>query len=328
MTPDDRARNLAILDQLRQAARRRGAQTPPPEGVVEYDWTRPYHFAPAQRAVLADVAGRAAARVGEALGALLRTDLKFEAAEPVECYASAADEADAYGVALHDASGSACGVIRLPAATALAWVGGLLGGGAASAGEGGELSSLETVLLLDLAAAMTQALSAVIQQSGGPALRHGDALTTLARALPDAEGAELCRFTFRAGSGDAAREFALLLRSAVLDPVAAPGRRARTGQSAERIRARLAARVEAVTVSATAHLGVATISVQDLMSLEPGDVVVLDCRARGLIAVSVDGQPVLEGLPALCRGRYAVQVPDLRRFPRLSLAVAPDEPED
>lgn len=328
MTPDDRARSLAILDQLRQAARRRGVESPPPEGVAEYDWTRPCHFTPAQHAALADFAGRAAARVGEALGVLLRADLKFEAAEPVECYASAADEADAYHVALHDGGGSACGAIRLPAATALAWVGGLLGGGATSAGEGGELSSLETVLLLDLAAAVTQALSAVIQQSGGPALRLGDALTTLGRALPDADGAELCRFTFRAGSGDAAREFALILCSAVLDPVVAPGRRARSAQGAERIRARLAARVEGVSVCATAHLGVATVSVQDLMSLEPGDVVVLNCRVSDPIAVSVDGQHVLDGLPAVCRGRYAVQVPDLRRFPRLPLALAPDEPED
>jgi len=121
---------------------------------------------------------------------------------------------------------------------------------------------------------------------------------------------------------DASPAPALLLTSRFLEPLAEADPAGRSAQpDPDEFYRRLQSRIEAASVTVRAELGAASITLGDLLALEPGDVVVLD-RARGeTINLTVDGQVVLRARPATTAGHYAVEVQDLRRYPRVELAI-------
>jgi len=114
---------------------------------------------------------------------------------------------------------------------------------------------------------------------------------------------------------------AILLTSTFLGPLAHDGPVSADNATPDEIRARIANRIETAPVTVVAELGSASISVGDFFGLEPGDIIVLNMPLGQPITLTVDGQPVVRAKPACCGGRYAVEVQDLRRYPRLDLAV-------
>jgi len=122
--------------------------------------------------------------------------------------------------------------------------------------------------------------------------------------------------------GPSPEPFSVLLAARFLEPAALDDPLARRQAddpqaTAERIRRW----IETAPVLVRAELGEASLTLSDLLALEPGDIVVLDRMAGETIDLTVDGRVVLRAQPVRCRGRYAVQVQDLRRYPRLELAV-------
>ncbi len=79
------------------------------------------------------------------------------------------------------------------------------------------------------------------------------------------------------------------------------------------------ARIEATPVTVQADLGTVSVPLCDFLSLEPGDVLVLDRHRSGTIDLAVDGHVVLKARPAVAARQYAVEVQDLRRHSRLEL---------
>jgi len=114
---------------------------------------------------------------------------------------------------------------------------------------------------------------------------------------------------------------AILLTSTFLGPLAHGGPAPGADVPPDEVRARIAGRIETAPVTVVAELGSARIAVGDFFGLEPGDVIVLDRPLGEPITLTVDGQPVVRAKPACCGGRFAVEVQDLRRYPRLDLAV-------
>jgi len=122
--------------------------------------------------------------------------------------------------------------------------------------------------------------------------------------------------------GLAPEPFSLLLLARFLEPAALDNPLARRQAddpqaTAERIRRW----IEAAPVLVRAQLGKTSLTLSDLLALEPGDVVVLDRMVGETVDLTVDGRIVLRAQPVQCQGRYAVQIHDLRRYPRLELAV-------
>ncbi len=319
MKPDEQTCHPAILEQLRAVARRRTEHPPMPVDAADYDWTCPHHFTAAQHDRLSALAKRLSKRLGEAMAATMRVEIAFEEAEVVERYADSIspDDQNVYYVPLRDPSGEPCGMVCLPAAVAVGWIENLLGDSGSAEGEDGELSSLETALLLDIVAATVKTASAASRQAGGPAFQHDAALTPLEEALPHRDGDELCCFSFRLAGDQDNAQFTFFMRSDFLESVADPTRRHEAVPSNEETRARILECIGAAPVTIAAQLGAVAVSFRDIVSLEPGDVVVLQSRVGETIGLAVDEQVVLRGIPAVCKGRYAVQVQDRRRYPRL-----------
>jgi len=68
-----------------------------------------------------------------------------------------------------------------------------------------------------------------------------------------------------------------------------------------------------VQMSIAAEMGLAEISVQELMGLKAGDIIQLDRKARDLLDISIEGVPKLLGRPGVLDNHYALKLTDLIR---------------
>lgn len=318
MNAHERARDLQILERLRAAARGRSPGRGPDVAATEYDWARPHRFTPGQRARLEEFARRAARDIAKAVSSLTRTEVALAASPPAECYPAAAraDDAKGYRVPLRDAAANPAGVLRLAAGPALRWVGQLLGGEGAAGAEPRDLSPLENALLLDLAAAMTRALSAASTGAGGPAIQHAEQVLPPDEPMPGPPDQDLWTLALRPQGDQDAGEITFVLRSELLGPIACAGEGATRAPTPAETREAVLHHLKQASVTVTACLGRVEVPVRDVVALESGDVLVLDTRHEEAVAITVEGQTVLRGSPVLCEGRYAVQVEDTRRHPR------------
>ena len=321
MIANDREQDLVILERLRAQARRHGGGAPAPLEAEDYDWGRPHHFAPAERRCLETFAQAAAERIARAVEDLVRVDMPLTAAAPAECYAAATrtDDAKAFHVPLRDAEGNPAGLLRLPVAMGLRCVAKLLGTDGSADRQPADLSALETALLLDLAAVMTGALSAASVRAGGPAFQHVEQVLPPDQALPGPPDLPLVTITLQAEGDADAGQVVFSIRSELLRPLVGPPGPKQAAISPDETREHLGQHLRRATITVTASLGTGQVSVRDLMTLEPGDVLVLETQSDEPIAVAVEGQTVWRGRPAIFEGRYAVQVDEARRHPRLKV---------
>lgn len=68
-----------------------------------------------------------------------------------------------------------------------------------------------------------------------------------------------------------------------------------------------------VQMNIAAEMGLAEISVQELMGLKAGDIIQLDRKARDLLDISIEGVPKLLGRPGVLDNHYALKLTDLIR---------------
>jgi len=68
-----------------------------------------------------------------------------------------------------------------------------------------------------------------------------------------------------------------------------------------------------VQMNVAAEMGLAEISVQELMGLKAGDIIQLDRKARDLLDISIEGVPKLLGRPGVIDNHYALKLTDLIR---------------
>ena len=301
----------AMLLQLIETVRARGAQKPDSLDAVDYDWTRPCRFTHAGLRKLNDFAQQAAEQVSRGLGAKLREDVRFEPEPVAQYYApallKAAEGAVQYSIALAQQGASPCGAIAFPQAAAIAWVQKLLGSAGDEASTDRELSSLETALLLDLAGTIAEAFSATAQAAGGPALVPSGQVIKGNYPLPQGQALEFCKIAFRQ-AGDGGAEVALVILSDRLLPVAGAQVSRQTGPSQADQRQHVRGHLDRVAVRAEAWLGTAQVAMCDVMALAPGDVLLLERKVDEPIGLSVQGNVVLQGFPVACDGRNALKV--------------------
>jgi flagellar motor switch protein FliM len=291
--------------------------------VVDYDWRTPRRFTPAERRRLGDFAAKAAQRTAAEVGNLLRRQLLLEVGAVTELYGAALwnpAERPEYGVQLTDKAGRACGMLTMPPQAAIGWTEQLLGGSAAPEVSLKPLSSLESMLLLDIAATFAKAFSATLQELGGPALQHVESVTHEKSPIEGHDKEEFCRVVLVTEIDKKRMEIGLSLLGDLLAPVADPGLQKKKPRPPEELRKELLGHLAATPVKITALLGRAAVTMRDITVLDPGDVLLLSRTLKDPIELSVMGNIVQMGYPVACDGRYAVQVVERREWPRAKLA--------
>jgi len=300
-------------------------QEVPPDAcpVADYDWSTPRRFVAAERRKLADLAAKAVQRIASDVGNLLRRQLPLEVGSVTEQYG--ADlwnpaERPEYGVPLTDKAGRVCGMLTIPPQIAIGWVEQLLGGGAPAEAALKPLSSLESALLLDIAAAFVKAFSATAQELGGPALQHVESVFHEKSPIEGHEKDEFCRFVLITEVDQKKAEIRLSVLGEPLASIADPSLAKKRPRPPEELRKELIGHLATTPVQITAWLGKSTVTMRDITILEPGDVLLLSRTLKDPIELRVMGNIVHMGYPVACDGCYAVQIVERRDWPRTKLA--------
>ena len=297
--------------------------------VVDYDWSVPRRFIPAEREQLQAFAAAAAKRVAADLAAFLRLELAMEAGPVTEHYGADAwnpQSFPAYPVPLSDKEGRPCGMLAIPPAVATGWVEHLLGGKAPVNAAMRTLTALESALLLDIAAVMTKALATASSAAGGPVFQHVERVAVDPSPMAGHESEECCRFTLTAVTGKDRAEIVVVLAGDSVAAIANPESVNRKPRPAEEIRKDMLGHLAGITASVTVRLGTATVTMRDVVGLEVGDVLLLNRTVGEPIEMLVKETVAHHGLPVACEGAYAFRILDQRLWPRLATTKGDDQP--
>jgi flagellar motor switch protein FliM len=181
-----------------------------------------------------------------------------------------------------------------------------------TSGEGADadrqLSAVERGLLSDIVAAVANAVSAASRQAGGPGFRHSEGPPQGEPDLPGEDFSEYCELSVRPSGSADERLLSVVILSDVLAGVCQGPAARKAERRAEDVTRDLLAHVNSATVVATARLGRLELSMRDILSLEPGDVLLMQQRVDEPIDLLVEGAVLLSGFPAKSSGKYALKI--------------------
>jgi flagellar motor switch protein FliM len=293
---------------LRTAQRTRSSRFEKPGDVTPFDFHVPHRFAPEQVQHLRDVAEVLARDLTATLSATLQGAFPITLGEFREVYVSQQVAADGACFIPLNFNKRLAGYFLLPRDTAIGWVTKLLGGLAdAEIEEGRILSSLEIDLLLDVTEKVVAAVSHVSKDNGGPDVTHTPTVSTSPIELVE-EGqiADLCRITFQRNEGEKALPFSIVVLSELLEPIAGVVRPPQ--RSTDEIHQDMLTHVKSVPIKVNVRLGAVNVSMRDLVSLEAGDVILLQRPLEEPIDVIVSGKTIMTGQPVQHHGWYGLQI--------------------
>jgi len=330
MSPVDSQYDSEVLRRLQAAA---GTSAPPGVGTdegdepLDYDWRRPCLFTPDQKRRMDDLLRQVVKAASSAVRDLLRAKVRIELKQWSQHYrwelTELTTDDDGYGVTLLDANRDPFGMAILSASVATTWVGMLLGGSEVKM-DGRELSELETDLLLDATGEIIDAFSDTLELFGAKRLACCEKVAKDELAFPGEDTDEYCRMVFRyrelsardgggaeadTGAEDSEPEhmFSIIVRAAEFGPVTGAVLPAGPPDPSPEMRDTMRRNVGRFPVTLRATIGRASLQVSDILSLETGDVIVLDRKADDAIHMTLQGKPLIVAFPATTEGYYSVQ---------------------
>ena len=216
---------------------------------------------------------------------------------------------DDYYLAFGTDQSHPCGLISIPTKTAFIWATQLLGDPESEEEDSGrDLSQLEESLLLDMLSALIEVFSQKIWdfQPAGNIVR---------RLLPlELKGTEeLCKITFDVKKTDQEKssEAYFLILCSELETVVGKAEQTVGRFSAEDISKAILGHIQQMPVCITAQLDSMVLTLEEIMSLEVGDILLLDKKVDEPIELITSGRTALLGRPAKLAGKHALVITEL-----------------
>jgi len=212
-----------------------------------------------------------------------------------------------YFMPLRNESAQECGYLAVRTADACGWISSLLGGGEEAQDER-ELSRLEKDLLLDLGRALTGAISTASKASNSVAFTCADRLGKEAPIAEAGLAEAYCRFAFCAEEGSDDASIRVVLSCGLLDPLVRP-RQAEQAEGAKKDnRQAMTQHLQRVAVRLRARLGFARVPMSHMVSIESGDVLLLESPGGQPVDVVIGNKTVVRAFAVRSEGHYAVQI--------------------
>lgn len=320
------------MQQLLAAIGSRPAKDTAQVEATEYDWHQPHHFSSDQLKKLECFTEKVAAAIAKKFATLYNSDFDVTIASTTQHFAyefldqvSAGEQSGyylAFGIGQQQGSQSArsqmkgekpfgdinpCGLISIPLQTAISWVTQLLGEKESEKEPDKALSQLEESLLSDIGFGIVEAFSNSYEgcdfYPAGGIIRE-----KLPLELRGPE--ELCKITFSTKKAETenSAEADLLILCDKLDPVVGKSVQADSKLSANDISKAILKHLSQMSVSVTAQLASTALTFEQIMSLRPCDVLLLDKRINEAVELIVEGRTLFRGQPAKSTGKYAVVI--------------------
>ncbi len=216
---------------------------------------------------------------------------------------------DDYYLAFGTDQSHPCGLISIPTKTAFIWATQLLGDPESEEEDSGrDLSQLEESLLLDMLSALIEVFSQKIWDLQ-------PAKNIVRRLFPlELKGTEeLCKITFDVKKTDQEKssEAYILILCSELETVVGKAEQTVGGFSAEDISKAILGHIQQMPVCITAQLDSMVLTLEEIMSLEVGDILLLDKKVNEPIELITSGRTALLGQPAKLAGKHAMVITEL-----------------
>jgi flagellar motor switch/type III secretory pathway protein FliN len=325
----------AKIHQLLTAIGSRGRDDGKQVEAVDYDWHQPHFFNSQQTKKLAGFAAESAVLIAEKFGALCQHAFEVKITSTSEhfagqflgqdhsgqtkCAACLTAEPANYYLPFRTGQDPPCGFISISPQTAVIWATQLLGD-TAKENSIRPLSDLEASFLFDMTLRIIEAIS-----EAGEKCRFSSAAEAMTNVLPlQLKGTEeFCKITFdvkKAASESAApgrdaaqankpgSEAHILILCEKLAPAIGEAEQLAGKFSGEAIALAMQNHIEKIPVPVTLQLACVPITVEQMLNLAVGDVLVLDKKINEPAQLLAAGKTVCRGFCAKSANNYAMVV--------------------
>lgn len=296
---------------------------------VDYDWHQPHFFNSRQTKKLANFAAKTASLIAEKFGALCQHSFEVTITSTSEHFAGQFLGQDPAGQ--HQGPGNyylpfrlgqrfdkltapsqvegetPCGFVSIPPQTAVVWATQLLGAAESKENSAKPLSDIEASFLFDMASLIVKAIT-----EAGEKCPFGVAADCLTAVLPlQLKGEEeFCKITFqvkKTGSETGSEAHILILCEKLAQAL---GENSLTAGkfSPETIARAMQNHIEKIPVPITVQLACVPVTVEEVLNLAVGDVLLLDKKISEPAQLIAAGKTVCRGLCAKVGGNYALAV--------------------
>lgn len=312
----------ALLAQFSSPEVEKGRNTEPVDAGGHYrvyDFKRPDRFARDQLRTLHMLHEPFARFVGTAMSAHLRTPVKTTLADVSQrIYDEYLSTLRAPSVMYICSSQAFDGkfIIEISTYVVFAMIDRLMGGNGKTKARIRELTEIEETLARGLVVRVLRCMHDAWESiaSLNPVIDQYESNPQFAQIVAPNDTVAL--LTFEMKMGEISGTMSVCIPHSTMQPVMqrlsaqqwyAESRKSKAGQSADTIKARL----EQVRVPVIANLGHAEITVKDFLSLDIGDVIVLEQQSSSELSVVVGNNPKFRAIPGVLRGQLAVQITDV-----------------
>jgi flagellar motor switch protein FliM len=281
---------------------------------TEYNWNQPHYFDSKQINRLDEFTKKVARAMSVKFVDFCHSEFDVTVVSIMQHFAAELiDQAmesgqDDYYLAFGTDQDHPCGLISIPTQTAFIWATQLLGDPESEEDSGRDLSQLEESLLLDLLSALIEAFSQKIWV-------FQPAKYIVRRLFPlELKGTEeLCKITFDVKKADQEKssEAYILILCSKLESAVGKAEQTVGGFSADDISKAILGHMQHMPVCITAQLASTVLTLEEIMSLEVGDILLLDKKVNEPIELITSGRTALLGRPAKSAGKHAVVITEL-----------------
>ena len=285
-----------------------------PQGgdAVDYDWSVPNFFTTTQLEKIEQLAALIESNMSKAVSDKLNQEIELRAGSPTQLFGSnlgtSTEEGGYYYAGLIGHQGEVCGLISLPAKCALGWVAKALGSGGGDDQEPREPSAMEAMLLLDILAGATTAISDALSLSGGPEIQCGQQIHSEPLDADVDPGNEYMEILFKSTEPESEAALRLTLTCGVF--MQALGMMKREASSKEDVRKEMLGHIEQIQITAEVTIGTVEIAMHDITGMQPGEIVLIGTEAGQQVDLVAEGRPVLSGYMISSKGWYGLKVID------------------
>ena len=281
-----------------------------------YDWHLPRFFTSQQMKKVADFASRAASLISEKFGALCQQTFEVTITSVSEHFAGQFLGQESTGKTqgpcnyyLHFGTTpeNPCGFVSIPPQTAFVWTTQLLGDTDSKENPAKTLSELEISLLFDIASLIIDCLAAA-----GEKCAFRPAAKDMTDHLPfvPKPTEEFCKITLQVKKpgSDAGSEAHILIICEKLAQAIGESAQTNGKFSPKEVTGAIQNHIETIPVPITAHLACVPVTVEELLNLSTGDILVLDKKIDEPALLIAAGRTVCCGNLAKSGGNFALVI--------------------
>jgi flagellar motor switch/type III secretory pathway protein FliN len=284
------------------------------------DWTCPHHFDSQGWTRMKDLGGQMASSIEATLGSMCQETPKVTLKKVVQDYACQAaervvsSEKPQYFLPFLSQAKRPEGFLCVPLETAGGLIARVLRDPEASAGQSGTFSSLEKSILQDAMAGLLDAVITALQAGGQASLKRADQLVVGDWPLDARHMQDLCGFSFTVAFAKQTLEIHMMAAAEILDAALQITSRSQKPTNPAEQSKKIIRLLHDVPVRITVQLSMSSIRVEDLVTMDPGDVLVTDKRTNEPLDILVNGLFCFRAWPALCEGKFSLVAAPVKKI--------------